>query len=81
MKFYNSKQPCPKCGKDIELVVVKIIAELGKTMIIIDGIPYYKDLYEITQKANGYYCPKCDEKLFDDRDDVINFLKGNAPKV
>jgi predicted RNA-binding Zn-ribbon protein involved in translation (DUF1610 family) len=66
---------CPKCGAEIKHLGVVIET---KTYLEIDKDGNYK---EISEKSHTeFYCPECQETLFDEEKDAIEFLNGKKRK-
>lgn len=69
---------CPKCGKEIDYLRSFCKQSAEYTLQLRNGEPDYEhlssaDFYEDEEFA----CPECDEILFTDEEEAIEFLKEN----
>ena len=67
---------CPKCGKEINKLYN---IQLGEMCWEMDEDGEYEnrvDLFVQHDETNFWECPECNERLFDNEEEAINFLKG-----
>ena len=70
---------CPKCKKEInKLFWEKEQKHNGSLGIDKEGNEEFDENYslEYEQTSCKYFCPECDEVLFNDDEKAITFLKG-----
>jgi DNA-directed RNA polymerase subunit RPC12/RpoP len=75
---------CPKCGKEIDFLENYQYPTVDYYHFYLDseGNPQYEymDGFSSKDDEGDYYCPECGEKLFDNEEDAIKFLKGGEVK-
>jgi Zn finger protein HypA/HybF involved in hydrogenase expression len=72
---------CPECGREIDT-----LNHTRRTMIrgeysLIDGVgvDYWDEGdQDYDSERNNYYCPECEEQLFQEECEAEAFLKGEA---
>jgi len=69
---------CLKCKKDINYLLVSFVKHHDGTLSIDEyGFEEYEEEPAIQDwEEEKYFCPECDELLFECGDEAINFLKG-----
>ena len=71
---------CPKCKKEIGGLISVENAEITQRFCVIEHMgeisPEYEDVDRDFDGHPKYYCPECDEELFKDEDEAIEFLKN-----
>ena len=67
---------CPKCKEKIKSLRYEMIKKvIGNLIIFNDCEEFNDDEYIFDENTINFYCPDCDELLFENGDDAINFLK------
>jgi predicted RNA-binding Zn-ribbon protein involved in translation (DUF1610 family) len=66
---------CPRCGKEIDHLLVHSRAIMEYDYSIKQGFKYLDTLEE---DFESFYCPKCNEELFDNEDEAFEFLKQHS---
>jgi hypothetical protein len=70
---------CPKCGKEIEcLINVQSGYNYYRFELDDEGVASYEseDDFQTTDVVNDYCCDECNQVLFTDEEEAIEFLKG-----
>jgi len=68
---------CPKCGKEIDELTVKVI-DHGSLYLDSDGKPHLdlvSDMYGLNYVETIFSCPECGEELFKAYREAVNFLQ------
>jgi hypothetical protein len=71
---------CPKCNKEIDHL------KFQQTLLVnfdfyVNESAHYNNEKVVDCFDEGWYCPFCGEKLFDDEDYAINFLRKIKEEV
>jgi uncharacterized C2H2 Zn-finger protein len=82
--LFKKSNRCPKCGKEIGFLKNYLypVVEYHHLSLDGEGKPQYEymDSFSNEDGEGDYYCPECEEKLFDNEEDAIKFLKGGEVK-
>jgi hypothetical protein len=69
---------CPKCGKEIDSLKHYQTCLVKWDFYIDENVnEYFENEDMLDGWDSKWACPECDETLFFDIEDAINFLKGN----
>ena len=74
---------CPKCKKKIDCLLWEGGKKhTGTLSINEDGNEEFdEDSNIFSQESYSYFCPECDEKIFEDDEDAIEFLKKEEDEL
>ncbi|MHC1636290.1 MAG: hypothetical protein ACXQTS_06715 [Candidatus Methanospirareceae archaeon] len=73
---------CPICGKGIEtLDYYEKNCWQRAVFFLYNGVPNYTNFDTLSCDETEYRCPECDELLFTDEEDAVEFLEsGKIPE-